>query len=220
MIKKGSIISLANVLYITAHPLEIHQSYSLTLGKAFIDTYKEYHPNDVVVHIDLYKAEIPYLDADVFSGWEKLQNGETFNLLTPIERSKVGRLAELGGQFLLSDKYVFVTPMWNFSFPAIMKTYLDAVIVSGKTFRYSKEGSKGLLKGKKGIHLQARGDLYSEGAEAYLEMGHHQLKLMMNFLGVDSFEGIILEGHMKFPEKTEEIKKKALAEAIEAAKRF
>ncbi|NHM32495.1 FMN-dependent NADH-azoreductase [Neobacillus terrae] len=211
---------MSNVLYITAHPLEIHQSYSLTVGKAFIDTYKEYNPNDQVVHLDLYKADIPYLDADVFHGWEKLQNGDSFDLLTPSERSKVGRLAELGGQFLLADKYVFVTPMWNFSFPAIMKTYLDAVAVSGKTFKYSKKGSKGLLKGKKAIHIQARGDIYSEGQEAQWEMGNRQLETIMKFCGVKSFEGIILEGHMKFPEKAEQIKEKAIADAIEAAKNF
>jgi FMN-dependent NADH-azoreductase len=36
---------------------------------------------------------------------------------------------------------VFVTPMWNFSVPAVtvMKTYLDAISVSGKTFKYSKK---------------------------------------------------------------------------------
>ena len=74
------------------------------------------------------------------------------NELKPIEISKVGRLAELGGQFVLADKYVFVTPMWNFSIPAILKTYLDAVAVSGKTFKYTKEGSVGLLTGKSIAH--------------------------------------------------------------------
>ncbi len=39
--------------------------------------------------------------------------------------------------------------MWNFSVPAIMKTYIDAITVSGKTFTYTKEGAQGLLKGKK-----------------------------------------------------------------------
>lgn len=67
---------LANVLYITAHPLNPERSYSLEVGKVFIDSYKEIHPQDEVVHLDLYQADIPYLDADVFSGWEKLQKGE------------------------------------------------------------------------------------------------------------------------------------------------
>ncbi len=113
---------MANLLYITAHPFDNTESYSLTVGKEFIKSYKELNPYDEVVHLDLYKADIPYLDADVFNGWEKLRSGIPLHELTPIEISKVGRLAELGGQFVLADKYVFVTPMWNFSIPAILKT--------------------------------------------------------------------------------------------------
>lgn len=211
---------LANVLYITAHPLDPDSSYSLAIGKEFIDSYKELHPRDEIVDLDLYQADIPYLDADVFRGWEKLRTGNTFEQLTPEERAKVGRLAELGAQFILSDKYVFVTPMWNFSVPAIMKTYLDAVAVSGKTFKYSKKGSQGLLKGKKAIHIQARGDVYSEGPEKEWEMGHRYLEVMMNFLGVHSLEKIIIEGHVQFPEKAKEIKDNAILAAKEASRSF
>ncbi|WP_026695601.1 FMN-dependent NADH-azoreductase [Peribacillus kribbensis] len=211
---------MANVLYITAHPLESDESYSLAVGKAFIDSYKESHIDDEIVHLDLYKADIPYLDRDVFSGWEKLRSGESFTQLAPEERAKVGRLAELGAQFLMSDKYVFVTPLWNFSFPAIMKTYLDAVAVSGKTFKYSKKGAQGLLKGKKAIHIQARGDIYSEGPEAEWEMGHRHLGVMMNFFGIDDFKGIIIEGHTRYPEKAEQIKAGGITRAREAAKDF
>lgn len=211
---------MANLLYITAHPFDETRSYSMEVGKAFIESYKESHPNDEIVHLDLYKADIPYLDTDVFNGWEKLRVGTPLHELTSVEISKVGRLAELGGQFVLADKYVFVTPMWNFSIPAILKTYLDAVAVSGKTFKYSKEGSTGLLTGKKALHIQARGDIYSEGVEAHREMGHRYLEVMMEFLGTSSFEGIIIEGHNKFPEKAQEIKEKAILRAKEVAKYF
>ncbi|MCM3736145.1 FMN-dependent NADH-azoreductase [Bacillus cytotoxicus] len=211
---------MANLLYITAHPFDDTESYSLTVGKNFIKSYKELNPHDEVVHLDLYKADIPYLDADVFNGWKKLRSGIPLQELTPIEISKVGRLAELGGQFVLADKYVFVTPMWNFSIPAILKTYLDAVAVSGKTFKYTKEGAIGLLTGKKALHIQARGDIYSEGPEARKEMGHRYLEVMMEFFGTSFFEGIFVEGHNKFPEQAEEIKKKAIIRAKEVAKYF
>ncbi|USY57035.1 FMN-dependent NADH-azoreductase [Bacillus sp. 1780r2a1] len=211
---------MSNLLYITAHPLDKEHSYSMAVGSEFIELYKRLNPNDEVVHLDLYKADIPYLDADVFSGWEKLRSGISFNELSSSEREKVGRLAELGAQFLLADKYVFVTPMWNFSIPAIMKTYIDAIAVSGKTFKYSKEGSSGLLTGKKALHIQARGDIYSEGPEVSREMGHSYLEVMMDFFGVSSFEGIIIEGQAKFPEQAQEIKEKAIIEAKEAAKNF
>ncbi|MFT7821028.1 FMN-dependent NADH-azoreductase [Bacillus siamensis] len=211
---------MSNVLYITAHPLPEDESLSMTVGKEFIDSYKQTHPEDDVVHLDLYKADIPYLDADVFNGWKKLRSQASLQDLSVDERLKVARLAELGGQFLLADKYIFVTPMWNFSVPAIMKTYIDAIAVSGKTFKYTKEGSKGLLKGKKALHIQSRGDIYSHGPEMEREMGNRYLEAVMDFFGIKSFESIIIEGQMKFPEQASLIKDKAMQQAKEMAKQF
>lgn len=147
---------MANVLYITAHPLAEDESLSMAVGKEFIDVYKQTHPEDDVVHLDLYQADIPYLDADVFNGWKKLRSHSSIQDLSTDERLKVGRLAELGGQFVLADKYIFVTPMWNFSVPAIMKTYIDAITVSGKTFTYTKKALKAYLKEKSNSHSVPR----------------------------------------------------------------
>ena len=60
---------MTKVLYITAHPHDDKQSYSMAVGKAFIDTYKEVNPSHEIVNIDLYKENIPEIDVDVFSGW-------------------------------------------------------------------------------------------------------------------------------------------------------
>lgn len=211
---------MSNILYITAHPLSEDESLSMAVGKEFIERYKHLHPEDEVVHLDLYKADIPYLDADVFNGWKKLRSHSSLQDLSTDERLKVGRLAELGGQFLLADKYIFVTPMWNFSVPAIMKTYIDAITVSGKTFKYTKEGAKGLLKGKKALHIQSRGDIYSHGPEMEREMGHRYLEIMMDFFGIKSLESIIIEGQMKYPEKASQIKENALRQAKAMAEHF
>jgi FMN-dependent NADH-azoreductase len=211
---------MSKVLYITAHPHDESVSYSMAVGKAFIDSYKEANPNDEIVRIDLYKENIPHIDADVFSGWGKLQSGKGFDELSADEKAKVGRLSELSEQFVSADKYVFVTPLWNFSFPPVMKAYLDSVSVAGKTFKYTAEGPVGLLTDKKAIHIQARGGYYSEGPAAEMEMGHRYLNIMMNFYGVPSFEGIFVEGHNAQPDKAQEIKENAIARAKDAAKTF
>ncbi|MDF2035768.1 FMN-dependent NADH-azoreductase [Cytobacillus oceanisediminis] len=211
---------MAQVLYITAHPHDDKVSYSMAAGKAFIDSYKEANPNDEVVHIDLYKENIPQIDVDVFSGWGKLQSGKGFEELSEDEKAKVGRLSELSEQFVAADKYVFVTPLWNFSFPPVMKAYLDSVAVAGKTFKYTAEGPIGLLTEKKAIHIQARGGIYSEGPAAEMEMGHRYLTVLMQFFGVPSFEGLFVEGHNAMPDKAEEIKADAIARAKDKAKTF
>jgi FMN-dependent NADH-azoreductase len=211
---------MATVLYITAHPLDENQSFSMSVGKAFIEAYREAHPNDKVIHLDLYKEHVPSIDADVLGGWGKLRSGSTVDQLTESEKAKVGRLAELADQFVAADKYVFVTPMWNFSFPPVMKAYIDAICAVGKTFKYTEEGPIGLLTDKKALHIQARGGIYSEGPAADMEMGHRFLGTIMKFLGVPSFEGLFVEGHNQFPDRAEAIKAEALARARELARTF
>ncbi len=202
---------MAKVLYITAHPHDEATSYSMATGKAFIESYKEANPNDEVVHIDLYKENIPHIDADVFSGWGKLQSGTGFEELSENEKAKVGRLGELSDQFASADKYVFVTPLWNFSFPPVMKAYLDSVAVAGKSFKYTEQGPVGLLTDKKAIHIQARGGYYSEGPAAEMEMGHRYIGIMMNFFGVPSFDGIFVEDIMRSQIKHSKSKKTRLS---------
>lgn len=211
---------MSKVLYITAHPHDESASFSMAAGKAFIDSYKEANPSDEVVHIDLYKENIPHIDADVFSGWGKLQTGSEFNALSAEEQAKVARLNELSDQFVAADKYVFVTPFWNFSFPPVMKAYIDSVSVAGKSFKYTEHGPVGLLTDKKALHIQARGGIYSEGPAAAMEMGHRYLELIMQFYGVPSFEGLFIEGHNAMPEKAQEIKENGIARAKDLAKTF
>jgi FMN-dependent NADH-azoreductase len=214
------VIKMAQVLYITAHPHDESQSYSMAVGKAFIDSYKENNPNDEVVHVDLYSENIPHIDADVFSGWGKLRSGQAFDELSAEEKAKVSRLNELSDQFIAADKYVFVTPLWNFSFPPVMKAYLDSVAVAGKTFKYTEQGPIGLLSGKKALHIQARGGVYSEGPAAQMEMGHRYITIMMSFFGINEVEGLFVEGHNAMPDKAQEIKENAIARAKDLGHTF
>jgi FMN-dependent NADH-azoreductase len=211
---------MATVLYITAHPHDHQNSYSMAVGKAFIDTYKEANPNDEVIVLDLYQLNIPHIDADVFSGWGKLRSGTAYDQLSDAEKSKVGRLNEIVEQYISADKYVFVSPMWNFSFPPVLKAYIDAICIAGKTFKYTENGPIGLLTDKKAIHIQARGGVYSEGPAAGFESGHSYMAKIMQFHGVPSFEGIFVEGMAAMPDQAESIKEKAIAKAKEAAKTF
>ncbi len=211
---------MATLLYITAHPLDHQMSYSLAVGKAFVDAYKEKHPQDNVVHLDLYKLGIPHIDADVFSGWGQLRSGAAFDKLPEAEKSKITKLNELVDQFVAADKYVFVTPMWNLSFPPVLKAYIDAICIAGKTFKYTEQGPAGLLNNKQALHIQARGGIYSEGPAAALESGHSYLVKILNFIGITQVDAIFVEGMSAFPDKAEDIKQKAIAEAKEKAARF
>ncbi|GGE06645.1 FMN-dependent NADH-azoreductase 2 [Marinithermofilum abyssi] len=211
---------MAKVLYITANPKTEDQSYSLSIGKAFIDAYRQANPQDEIIELNLYQTDIPYIDTDVFSGWGKLQQGTAFDQLSADEKKKVSAIERLTEQFIDADKYVFVTPMWNFSIPPKMKAYIDTICIAGKTFKYTEEGPVGLMTGKKAVHIQARGGIYSEGPAKEMEFGDRYIRTVLNFIGITDVESIIAEGMNQMPDQAENIKAKAMERAREAAKRF
>ncbi|WP_068619801.1 FMN-dependent NADH-azoreductase [Paenibacillus tuaregi] len=210
---------MATVLYITAHPLDSQSSYSLAVGEEFIEAYRQANPTDEVVHLDLYQEDIPQIDADVLRGWGKIRSGSSFDQLSDAEKSKIARHEEILEQFVAADKYVYVSPMWNFSIPPVMKAYTDATSVPGKTFKYTENGPVGLLPGKKALHIQASGSVYSEGPLASIEMGYSYLNKILSFYGIQSIEGIFVEGTAS-SEQAPAIKEKAIAHAKEVAQRF
>ncbi|MHB1127681.1 MAG: FMN-dependent NADH-azoreductase [Bacillota bacterium] len=211
---------MVQVLYITANPKPVKDSFCLSIGQLFLEAYRKANPNDQIVELDLYNIDIPYIDVDVFSGWGKLQQGMAFDQLTAEEKNIVGQIDQLCSQFVEADKYVFVTPMWNLSIPPKMKAYIDTLCIAGKTFAYTEAGPVGLLTNKKAVHIQARGGVYSEGPAQGFEFGDRYIRAIMTFLGVPSIESVIAEGMNQTPEKAEEIKVKALGRALEVAGSF
>ncbi|PLR94821.1 FMN-dependent NADH-azoreductase [Bacillus sp. T33-2] len=211
---------MATILYITANPKPVQESFGLTVGEEFLKEYREANPNDEVVRLDLYNANIPYIDVDVFSGWGKLQHGKGFEELSSEEKQKVSKINEFTDQFVSADKYVFVTPMWNLSFPPRLKTYIDTVAIAGKTFKYTAEGAVGLLTDKKAVHIQSRGGIYSEGPAKDFEFGDRYLRAILTFMGVPSIETVAIEGMAQFPDKVDDIKQKAIERAKQTARTF
>lgn len=211
---------MPTVLYITANPKPVEESFSLSVGEEFINSYRENNPDDEVIRLDLYKMDVPFIDTDVFSGWGKLQQGTEFDQLSEDEKQKVSSINTLTDQFAGADKYVFATPFWNFSFPPKMKAYIDNISIAGKTFKYTAEGPVGLLGGKKALHIQARGGVYSEGPAKEMEFGDRYLRAVLGFMGVTDIETLAIEGMAAMPEKAQEIKSQAIQRANELAKQF
>lgn len=209
---------MQKVLYITANPKPVNQSFGLSVGEAFLEAYQQYKKDDQIIRLDLYRTEIPYIDTDVFSGWGKLQTGTAFEELSADEKTKVSAINKFTDQFISADKYVFVTPLWNFSFPPLMKAYIDTICIAGKTFKYTEQGPVGLLQNKTAVHIQARGGVYSEGPAKELEFGDRYLRTVLNFIGITSIESIIVEGMAQSSNDAEQIKEKAIERAKMVAK--
>jgi FMN-dependent NADH-azoreductase len=211
---------MKKVLFITANPKAANDSFSLTVGQEFIEAYKQENPADEVVTIDLFEANVPMIDGEVLEAWGKLAAGTAFTDLSESQQAKVGAMNANLEQFIEADRYVFVTPMWNFSYPPVVKAYIDNLAVAGRTFKYTENGPVGLLEGKKALHIQATGGIYSEGPAAAMDFGHNHLKAVLAFMGVTDVELLAVEGMGAMPQQAEEIKAAAIEKAKEAAARF
>ncbi len=211
---------MANVLLVTAHPGSSSHSVSLGMADKFLETYKTNNPNDTVTTLNLYSEEIPLIDSDVLSAWGKFQAGQA-EQVTAEEGRKVARLGVLSDQFVAADKVIFAAPMWNFGYPPLMKAYMDgAMVVSGKTFKYTDKGPQGLLTDKKAVILEASGSHFTgTPIEAYTHASNH-LKGILNFIGIQDVTVVKAEGLAQSPDKRDEIIASANAVATSTAASF
>jgi NAD(P)H dehydrogenase (quinone) len=56
-----------------------------------------------------------------------------------------------------ADVLIFIFPVWWFSMPAILKGYIDRVFAEGFAFQLKKDGTSGLLRGKRAIIFNTTG---------------------------------------------------------------
>ncbi len=211
---------MRKLLYVTANPKAVEGSNSLSVGKEFLETYRTLNPSDEIIELDLYNTYIPAIDQDVLHAWGKLQSGIGFGELSGEEQAKVMRMNEVVDQFIAADHYIFVTPMWNFSFPSKVKDYIDNIAAAGKTFKYTETGPVGLLQNKKFLHIQASGGIYSQGPGVDFDFSDRYLQKIALFLGISDYQSVLIEGAEMMPDKAEAILTKAKEDAREAARKM
>ncbi|WP_416826019.1 FMN-dependent NADH-azoreductase [Ectobacillus polymachus] len=211
---------MANVLFITGNPNPSTASYGMAVGEEFIKAYKEANPSDEVITVDLFKTNVPFIDGEVLEAWGKLGSGVSFTELSTSQQEKISAMNTNLEQFKNADRYVFVTPMWNLSYPPVVKAYIDNLCIAGQTFKYTANGPVGLLEGKKALHIQGAGGVYSEGPATGFDHGHNHLQAIIGFMGVTDFEYLPVEGMNATPDQAPEIKEKAIEAAKELAKRW
>jgi FMN-dependent NADH-azoreductase len=88
-------------------------------------------------------------------------------------------------EFLAADVVVVGAPMYNFTIPSQLKSWIDSIQVAGKTFRYTANGPEGLVGGKRVIIASSRGGAYSEGPMSALDHQEAYLRQVFAFIGID-----------------------------------
>jgi len=60
-------------------------------------------------------------------------------------------------RFANADQIVIAAPMWDFSFPSLLKSFIEHISVSGIAFKYTDNGIKGLCKAKRLYYVTTMG---------------------------------------------------------------
>lgn len=209
---------MSKMLVINAHPrVESHQSISLLVLNRFLSAYKQLDPDATVEQINLYEEQIPVVDLTALSISDKLSKGEQ---LSDTEQQVTDRSNEILKQFKDTTIYVIVMPMHNFNIPSKLKDYMDRIIVPRETYKFTENGSVGLLNdGRSLLVIQGSGSIYTnDDWYTEVEYSHKYLKSMFNFLGVEDYQIIRAQGTAIL--EWDEIRDKAYHEAEEAAQRL
>lgn len=230
---------MTTLLLIQAHPHTDVTSMSMEVGKEFLDSYRESHPDDKIIIRDLYAKEgVPPLNDMTMEAWRKQKFGEQ---LSKDEEKLLKQHADWLDEFIKADKYVFINPMYNHFLPAEMKQYLDLTAVAHKTFKYNSDGSStGLLKNKKVLHIQSSGSEYHKDGTwanikfilakavgkqpktkcALQDVGSTYLNGMMSFYGIDNVEHLYVEGGDAHRDQRDQILSSAKAKARKIGQEF
>ena len=168
-------------------------SASRQLTHSIVEKLKDAQWGETVVYRDLAANPLPHLTLDQFADTSVLD------------------------EFLAADTIVIGAPMYNFTLPTQLKSWIDRIVVAGRTFRYGPNGPEGLASGKRVVIALARGGIYSEGSPAAaLEHLETYLRGVFSFIGIEP-EFVVAEGLNLSPEHRTAAIEQALGETVRLA---
>ena len=179
-------------IIVNSKPEEL--SSSKKVASRLINKLLDAHPECKVENLDLYKEHIPIINYKYLAGRSSIVSGEAYEKLDEKDKKEVDRINELCNQFMSADIYVITAPMWNLSYPAPLKSYIDCVVQNGKTVEINKEHVKGLLddKERKMIYVQSSGGPVPWILRGKISQGVEYVEDIMKFLGIKTFKELLI----------------------------
>ncbi len=204
---------MSKLLYIQASP-RAPRSYSIVVADAFIEAYKQKHPDDKIVTLNVFDASIPNFDGLAVQAKYTILHGKSHS---KEEKQIWKNVEEVIEQFTSADKYALAVPMWNFGIPYRLKQYIDLLVQPGYIFNYSEEkGYEGLVVGKPLLGVYARGGEYAAGSQTEaFDLQTKYIELIFRFMGFEDMRSIVIEPTLMGGSDVAEVKRQ---EAINEAK--
>jgi FMN-dependent NADH-azoreductase len=164
-------------------------SVTIQLADAIIGKLTAAYPGSTIETIDLARQTYPHLEEVHIASFFTPASQHTVSNKLAIRHSDETIRAVMDADIL-----VIGAPMYNFSIPSQLKTWIDHVVRRGATFAYSEKGPEGLVKGKKVYIAIASGGIYSEGPMKNLDFTEPYLRGVLGFIGLTDITVFRAEG--------------------------
>lgn len=150
-------------------------SVSRQLTAYIVEKLKSHQPDATVHYRDLNEG-VPAIDNAFYKAVRLSPENPT---------AEQKKLIDISDAFLKeihdADVLVIASPIYNFTIPAQLKNWIDQIARAGVSFRYTNQGSEGLLKGKRAIiaYSSAGTPIGSE-----LDFASDYLRHFLGFVGI------------------------------------
>ena len=133
------------------------------------------------------------------------------------QRAVLAESDALVAELKAADVLVIGAPIYNFGVPAALKAWIDMVARARLTFRYTENGPRGLLEGKKAYLVVASGGVPVDSA---VDFATPYLRHALAFIGIDDVEVIAAEQLNSKAEESIDAARVRIAELVHTAPRL
>lgn len=135
------------ILYINSCVREISRTDKI--ARALLEILAK---SEEITELKLDKENLQYIDNERLQQRSKLIDENDYD----------NSIFKYAKQFASADTIVISAPYWDFSFPALLKMYIENIYVTGIVSEYGSDGQpKGLCKAKKLYYVTTAGGKYT-----------------------------------------------------------
>ncbi len=185
-------------------------SASRELTRDLIAALQDRHGDVQTVRRDL-SAGVPFVD----EAWIEA-NFTPDESRTDQHRDALALSDSLVAELKAADILIIGTPVYNFSIPAALKAWIDMIARARLTFRYTENGPKGLLEGKKAYLVVATGGVPVGSA---VDFATPYLKHALAFIGITDVEVIAADKLNSQAEESMDAARAHIADIVHLAPR-
>lgn len=184
-----------HIVNVVANPKPVAESHSKQLADAFFKALKVANHQAKVTTIDLAAKAPPFYSYEMYRYFWYPVFDQSFRPSAQ-EQAAAVYAVEQCKLFTSADVLVFTAPMWNFSLPAVLKAWIDMVLMPNHTFAIGAGGVKGMHKIRKVVLLAASGGTYADGDPR--DCLRAEIKAAFGFIGINDIAVAWAQGQNPF----------------------